>query len=120
MKQKTLTFFFVLPIVVAGIALSLPFPISARASSALMPITIDQFVAALFPQASHYFWVVNDSTEETRREMVVDINTFVTQKGRDAPTENRFLLLIRDGEIFAAQHIPLNATVDCGPDEKEV
>ncbi len=118
MKNKTIGFFVILIIFVAGIALPLSFSMSACASSAVIPITIDHFVATLFPQASHYFWVVNDSKEETQREMIVDLNTFVTQKEGATPLENRFLLLIIDGKIFAAQNIPLNATVDCGTDEE--
>ncbi len=118
MKNKTLGFFVILIIFLAGIAFPLSFSMSACASSALMPITIDHFVSALFPQANHYFWVVNNSKKETQREMIVDINTFVTHKEGATPLENRFLLLILDGNIFAAQNIPLNATVDCGADEE--
>lgn len=117
MKKKTLGFIF---IVMMGIALSLSFSIATGTSSAAIPITIDHFVATLFPQASHYFWVVNDSKKETQREIIVDINTFVTQKEGVTPTEKRFLLLILDGKILGAQNIPLNAIVDCKPDEKEV
>ncbi len=115
MKKKISGFFF---IVIPSIALSLSFSILAGASSAVTPITIDHFVATLFPEASHYFWVVNDSKEETQREMIVDINTFVTQKEGATPMENRFLLLILDGQIFAAHNIPLNATVDCNSDKE--
>ncbi len=78
---------------------------------------IDQFVAKVFPKASHYFWVVNDTQTESQHEMIVDINTFVTNKdGEDIPIENRFLLLVLNGEVLAAQKIPLNAHVDCGKD----
>ena len=115
MKKNTLSALFI-----AGMALSLSFSIATGTSSAVMPITIDHFVAKLFPEASHYFWVVNDSKKETQREIIIDLNTFVTQKGGATPTENRFLLLILDGQVFAAQNIPLNATVDCGPDEEKV
>ena len=115
MKKKSLGFLFI-----AGMALSLSFSIATGTSSAVMPITIDHFVAKLFPEASHYFWVVNDSKKETAREIIIDLNTFVTQKEGETPTENRFLLLILDGQVFAAQNIPLDATVDCGPDEEEV
>lgn len=108
MKKKTFLMFLALPFVLF---------ISAHASSPVIPMTIDHFVAELFPKASHYFWVVNATQEETQREMIVDLNTFVTQKEGEPPVENRFLLLILDGKVFAAQHIPLNATVDCGKDE---
>ncbi len=115
MKKKALRVFFI-----AGIALSLSFSISTGTSSAVTSITIDHFVSTLFPEASHYFWVVNDSKKETQREIIVDINTFVMQKEGATPTEDRFLLLFLDGQIFAAQNIPLNAIVDCGPDEEKV
>ena len=113
MKKKTLRV-----LLIAGMALSLSFSISTGTSSAIMPITIDHFVAKLFPEASHYFWVVNDSKKETQRETIVDINTFATQKEGATPTENRFLLLFLDGKILAAQNIPLDASVDCGKDEE--
>ena len=115
MKKKTLRVSLI-----AGMVLSLSFSISTGTSSAIMPITIDHFVAKLFPEANHYSWVVNDSKKETQREIIVDLNTFVTQKEGEPAVENRFLLLFLDGKILAAQNIPLNAIVDCGPDEEEV
>jgi len=82
-----------------------------------VPSAIDQFVAKAFPDASHYFWVVNDTQTETKNEMIVDINTFVTKKGRDkTPIENRFLLLVLNGEVISAHRIPLGAKVDCSKD----
>ena len=115
MKKRALRVFFI-----AGMALSLSFSISTGTSSAVMPITIDHFVANLFPEASHYSWIVNAAQRETRREIIVDLNTFVMQKEGEPPVENRFLLLFLDGKILAAQNIPLNAIVDCGPDEEKV
>ncbi|MDT7044192.1 hypothetical protein [Candidatus Nitronereus thalassa] len=82
-----------------------------------LPSAIDQFVAKIFPLASHYHWVVNNAQKETSQEMILDINTFVTKKETgDTPIENRFLLLVMDGEVRAAQKIPLDSTVDCGKD----
>jgi len=82
-----------------------------------MPSAIDQFVAKIFPEASHYFWVVNDTQSETKQEMIVDINTFVTNKGSDqTPIENRFLLLVLNGKVISAHKIPLGAKVDCSKD----
>ena len=115
MKKNTLRALFI-----AGMALSLSLSIATGTSSAIRPITIDHFVANLFPEANHYSWIVNAAQEETQREIIVDLNTFVTQKEGEPPVENRFLLLFLDGKILAAQNIPLNAIVDCGPDEKEV
>jgi hypothetical protein len=34
-----------------------------------------------------------------------------------APTEDRFLLLIVRGKLAAAQNIPLDASVDCQPEQ---
>ncbi len=62
-----------------------------------VPSAIDQFVAKIFPKASHYFWVVNDTQIETKKKMIVDMNTFVTNKGSDnTPIENRFLFLVME------------------------
>ena len=82
-----------------------------------VPSAIDQFVAKIFPEASHYFWVVNDTQSETKQEMILDINTFVTNKGSDnTPVESRFLLLVLNGEVISAHRIPLGSTVDCSKD----
>ena len=51
--------------------------------------------------------------------MILDVNTFtfVAAKGSEKSlTENRFLLLVLDGQIRGAQKIPLGAEVDCGKD----
>ena len=79
---------------------------------------IDQFVSLLYSDAAHYFWVINGSKEETQREIIVDINTTVIQKDGATPTEDRFLLLFRDGQIQAVQKIPLDANVDCDSSEE--
>ena len=84
-----------------------------------VPSAIDQFVAKVFPKARHYHWVVNNTQKETDLEMILDINTFVTIEGDDdsAPmVENRFLLLVLNGKVMAAQKIPLGSEVDCGKD----
>lgn len=88
-----------------------------QASLPSIPSAIDKFIANVFPEASHYHWVVNNAQKETSHEMVLDINTFVTKKNTgDNHIENRFLLLIMDGAVIAAQKIPLGSNVDCGKD----
>lgn len=87
-----------------------------QAAPPSIPSAIDQFVAKIFPEASHYHWVVNNAQKEASDEMIIDINTFVTNKGSDPNIENRFLLLILNGEVMAAQKIPLGSNVDCGKD----
>ena len=52
-----------------------------------------------------------------QREMLVDLNTFVTPEEGDTLVKNRFLLLILNGEAFTVQTIPVNAMVDCGKGE---
>jgi len=89
-----------------------------QATPLRIPAAIDRFIAKLFPNASHYFWVINNAQADTPREMIVDLNAFVKVKKDNASMENRYLLLIRDGQIRGAQHIPLNSDVDCGKDEE--
>lgn len=110
MKRKWIVSFFAASLV-WGIQL-------VEANVPSISSVIDRFVAAVHPGASHYFWVVNDSRSPTENEIIFDINTIVTMKAGDNPSENRFLLLIVNGELFAAQNIPLGATVDCGEEEE--
>lgn len=102
--------FFLLAFLLAGIG-------PAQASTSGVATAIESFVAKLFPQASYYFWIVNDTKSDTQREMILDINTVVTNKVGDPPTQNRFLLLLVNGQVLAAQSIPLDANVDCGDEE---
>ena len=84
-----------------------------------IPSVIEQFVSKIFPDASYHHWVVNNTQTETDTEMIVDVNTFtfMATKGSEKNlTENRFLLLVLDGQIRGAQKIPLGAEVDCGKD----
>ncbi len=101
---------FILGLMLAGVG-------PAQASTSGVSTAIESFVAKLFPKASHYFWIVNDTKSDTQREMIVDINTVVTNKVGDPPTQNRFLLLLVNGQVLAAQSIPLGANVDCGDEE---
>lgn len=93
---------------------------SSTSTSAYPSIStaIDRFVSTLYPKGSHYFWVINNTTTESPEEMIVDLNTSVRNLPEDEPTESRFLLLVVDGELLAAQKIPLNANVDCQSDEE--
>ena len=89
-----------------------------QASPPGVPATIDQFIAKLFPNAKHYFWVINNVQPETPNEMIVDLNAFVSVESNGPSLENRYLLIIMQGKILAAQHIPLDSDVDCGKDEE--
>jgi len=94
------------------------FPSASESAHPSITITIDRFVSNLYPKGSHYFWVINNTTTESPEEMIIDINTSVKNLPEETTLESRFLLLVIEGELFAAQKIPLNANVDCGSDKE--
>ncbi|PJA78193.1 MAG: hypothetical protein CO149_05365 [Nitrospirae bacterium CG_4_9_14_3_um_filter_51_5] len=100
------------------LALSL-FLFSSSSSSAHSSIStaIDRFVFTLYPEGSHYFWVINNTTRESPEEIIVDLNASVRNLPEETLTESRFLLLVVEGKVFAAQKIPLDAKVDCRSEE---
>jgi hypothetical protein len=79
---------------------------------------IETFVTKQFPQAANHFWVVNGAQQQTETELVVDVNTITRNRGDQAPSENRFLLLIVSGKLAAAQNIPLSAEPECQPEKQ--
>ena len=89
-----------------------------QASVPGVPTTIDQFITKLFPNAKHHFWVINDTQATTQTEMIVDLNAFVSDSNEGPSIENRYLILIMNGQILAAQHIPLDSNVDCRKEEE--
>jgi len=99
-------------------ALTLGSPINGLASTPDVPSAIENFVSKLYPQDSHYFWVINNATTESPQELIVDVLTTLRGPSDDSAKESRFLLLIIKGKILAAQKIPLNAEVNCGKDEE--
>ena len=95
---------------------SIPLPSHPRTLS--FPSLLIDLSHSLYPKGSHYFWVINNTTMESREEIIIDINTSIRNLAEDTLTESRFLLLLVEGELFAAQKIPLDANVDCrGEDE---
>jgi hypothetical protein len=106
-----------LPTLILLISLML-FPSASESARPSITTTIDRFVSNLYPKGSHYFWVINDTTSESPEEMIIDINASVRNLPEETLTESRFLLLVIEGELFAAQKIPLNANVDCGSEEE--
>ena len=79
---------------------------------------IDEFVSNIYPKGSHYFWVINDSKAETQHELIVDLNTAVQDRIGEEHGKGRFLLLLVDGKLMAAQRIPLGAKVNCKNEEE--
>lgn len=106
-----------LPTLILAISLVF-FSFTSTSAHPSISTAIDLFVSTLYPKGSHYFWVINNTTTESPEEIIVDLNTSVRNLPEEAPTESRFLLLVVEGELFAAQKIPLNANVDCRSDEE--
>ncbi|MER3423078.1 MAG: hypothetical protein C4293_07465 [Nitrospiraceae bacterium] len=101
-----------------GLIVTLPSSAPAHASTGDLSTVIERFMEKQFPEAKSHFWVVNGTQWQTDNEVVVDINTVVTNKAGQEPTENRFLLLIVGDKLAAAQNIPLDANTDCQPEEQ--
>jgi hypothetical protein len=100
--------------------ISLAFPSAGESVQSSITTTIDRFVSNLYPKGSQYFWVINNTTTDSPEEMMIDINTSVRIVPEESPSESRFLLLVIKGELFAAQKIPLDATVDCDNEEEKI
>lgn len=94
------------------------FPSDGESAHPSITTTIDRFVSNLYPKGSYYFWVINNTTADSSEEMIIDINTSVRKLPEENLMESRFLLLVVEGELFAAQKIPLNANVDCSNEEE--
>jgi hypothetical protein len=95
------------------------FPASGMASKSDVPSTIENFVSQIYPKGSSYHWIINNATgESSNDEMIIDLQTTLRGQSDEPEEESRFLLLIIKGTLFAAQKIPLDAKVDCTPDEE--
>lgn len=77
---------------------------------------IEGFVTRHFPDATSHMWVVN-GTQWDGDEMVVDVQTIVMEKRQTTAIENRYLLLIIEGKLAAAQRIPLENGPECRREE---
>lgn len=77
---------------------------------------IEGFVTRHFPEATSYLWIVNN-TQWDGDEMIVDVHTIVREKQQPAAIENRYLLLIVQGKLTAAQRVPLENGPECQRDE---
>ncbi len=90
---------------------------TALADTGEISSVIEHFVAKRFPEAQSHFWVVNEAEWGAEDEVVVDLNTIVKWRDERGDTEERFLLLIVQGELVATQSIPLGAKIECKPEE---
>lgn len=94
-----------------------PLPSQAMTDVGDIGTIIEGFVAKQFPDAASHFWVVND-TQWDGDEMIVDMNTIVTDRRQAPPTESRFLLLIVEGRLQGIQNIPLDAAAECQKEQE--
>jgi hypothetical protein len=101
---------------IAAFCLGLSVPEWSAASTGDLGAIIEGFVTRHFPDASSHFWIVND-TQWDGDEMVVDVHTIVMEKQHSEATINRYLLLIVEGKLAAAQRVPLGDGVECQPEE---
>ncbi|MCC8985028.1 MAG: hypothetical protein LM513_00350, partial [Nitrospira sp.] len=67
-----------------------PLPSHAMTDVGDIGTIIESFITKQFPDAASHFWVVND-TQWDGDEMIVDMNTVVTDRRQTPPTESRFL-----------------------------
>jgi hypothetical protein len=86
------------------------------ASTGDLGAIIEGFITRHFPDATSHLWVVNN-TQWDGDEMIVDVQTYVVEKQQPAAIETRYLLLIVEGKLTAAQRIPLNGGPECQPEE---
>jgi len=93
-------------------------PLSSPAGTGDITAVIDRFVTNQFPTAASYFWVVNNTQWQTDNEVVVDVNAIVQKKAGEAPTSNRYLLLIVGDRLAASQNIPEDSNVECAPEQQ--
>ena len=98
------------------LALTTLSPSISHASTTELGSIIESFISHHFPDATSHIWIVN-GTEWDGNEMVVDVRTTVIEKQLPAPIENRYLLLIKEGKMTAAQRIPLEDGADCQREE---
>ena len=91
----------------------------ALANPSHVSTEVNEFVAKIYPKGSHYFWIINDAKSETQRELILDINTVLRDAIGEERGKGRFLLLLVDGKLFAAQRIPLGAKVECSKEKDE-
>ncbi len=94
-----------------------PLPSQAMTDAGDIGTIIESFITKQFPDAASHFWVVND-TQWDGDEMIVDMNTIVTDRRQTPPTESRFLLLIVEGRLQGIQNIPLDAAAECQKEQE--
>jgi len=77
---------------------------------------VETFVVRQFPDAASHYWVINE-TQWDGDEMIIDVQTVVTERRDTEPTLSRFILLIVAGEVKGSQNVPLEPAADCRAEE---
>lgn len=103
-------------VIISVLWLGLAMPGISVASSGDLGAIIEGFVTRHFPEATSHLWIVND-TQWDGDEMIVDVYTIVMEKQQPIAIENRYLLLIVQGKLTAAQRVPLEDGPECQPEE---
>src|SRR5262245_2099580 len=80
-------------------------PTPTLASTGDLGSIVEKFVVRQFPDAASHYWVINE-TQWDGDEMIVDVQTVVTERRDREPTQSRFLLLIVAGELKGSQNVP--------------
>ena len=93
-----------------------PLSTTTLASTGDIGTIVEKFVVRQFPDAASHYWVINE-TQWDGDEMIVDVQTVVTERRDMEPTLSRFLLLIVSGELKGSQNVPLEPEADCGSEE---
>lgn len=105
------------PIMIGILFGLLALPCPAQASIGDIGTIIEKFVVRQFPEAIGHYWVINETLWDGD-EMIVDVQTVVTERRDTEPHLSRFLLLIVAGELKGAQDIPVEPGADCRAEEE--
>ena len=103
-------------ILLANLLLLTFFGSPTMASTGDLVTIVEKFVVRQFPDAASHYWVINE-TQWDGDEMIVDLQTIVTERRDTEPTLSRFLLLIVEGELKGSQNVPLEPAADCRLEE---
>lgn len=107
-------FFFGLAI---GLCLATGLLPQAIAGKQDIPRAIESFMHQHYPLAASYTWIINETVREKDEVTLVDLLTIVTPKVGPGPREERFLLLIVQGQLAGSQSVPIDSPTLCGEEQ---
>jgi hypothetical protein len=74
---------------------------------------IEGFMDKQFPDAQSRFWILEIGREAPSGEFVLDLRAMVVPRERPVLMEQRFLLLLFDGQVRGVQSVPLDDEPRC-------